>query len=77
MNRDEIFERLQDLVAETLEIDPTEVTLTASLDDLGADSFAKLELVTAMEDAFDVSLDDEVLENIETINDAVDAIAEA
>ncbi len=77
MNRDEIFEKLQDLVAETLEVDPSEVTITASLDDLGADSFAKLELVTAMEDAFDVSLDDEVLESIDTVSDAVDAIAEA
>ncbi len=77
MNRDEIFEKLQDLVAETLEVDPSEVTITASLDDLGADSFAKLELVTAMEDAFDVSLDDEVLESIDTVGDAVDAIAEA
>ncbi len=77
MNRDEIFEKLQDLVAETLEVDPSEVTITASLDDLGADSFAKLELVTAMEDTFDVSLDDEVLESIDTVSDAVDAIAEA
>ncbi len=77
MNRDDVFERLQDLVAETLEVDPSEVTPSSSLDELGADSFAKLELVTAMEDAFDVSLDDEVLESIDSVDDAINAIVEA
>ncbi len=77
MNRDEIFEKLQELVAETLEVDADDVTQTSSLDDLGADSFAKLELVTSIEDAFDVSLDDEVLESIESVDDAINAILEA
>ncbi len=77
MNRDEIFEKLQELVAETLEVEVDEVTQTSTLDELGADSFAKLELVTAMEDTFDVTLDDEVLEQIESIEDAIQAILEA
>ncbi len=77
MNRDDIFEKLQVLVSETLEVDLDDVTPDSSLDDLGADSFAKLELVTAMEDAFDVTLEDEVLESIDTVDDAINAIAEA
>ncbi len=77
MNRDEILEKVIDIVAETLEVEREELSEDTNYDDLGADSFDKLELVTALEDEFGFELDDDVLETIATVGDSVDAILKA
>lgn len=48
--------------------------MSTSFDDLNADSFDKLELVTAFEEEFDLTLDDETLASITSVADAVNAI---
>lgn len=76
MDRDAILEKVISVVNDTLDIDD-EVELTESTnlkDDLGADSFDLLELVTALEDEFELQLDDEAVEKISTIGEVVDAI---
>lgn len=75
MDRAEISKKVIDLVAETLEVDAGDITEATSFEDLGADSFDLLELVTAMEDEFGETLDDDSLQGIKTVGDAVDAIA--
>jgi acyl carrier protein len=51
------------------------VTPSASfVDDLGADSLDQVELVMALEEAFDVEIPDEEAEKIRTVQDAVDYI---
>ena len=77
MNHEDIFNKVQAMVVETLEVEPLDVHEDTTFDDLGADSFDKLELVTALEDEFNLSLDDEVLMNIAAISDAVEAIEQA
>ena len=77
MNHEDIFNKVQAMVVETLEVEPLDVQEDTTFDDLGADSFDKLELVTALEDEFNLSLDDEVLMNIAAISDAVEAIEQA
>lgn len=77
MNRSEIFDKVAMLIAETLEVDADELTETTSFNDLGADSFDMLELVTAMEDEFEVTVDEDGLGEIETIGDAIDVILKA
>ena len=77
MNRAAILERVIALVCETLEADEDSVDESTTFDDLNADSFDKLELVTAFEDEFDLTLDDEVLASINSIGDAVYAIENA
>lgn len=77
MDRASILETIIRLVSETLEADPESITEETSFDDLDADSFDKLELVTAMEDEFDMTLDDEVLTSISTVGEAADAIEAA
>lgn len=77
MDRSAILEKVIECVCESLEVEDEELTEDTSFDDLNADSFDKLELITALEDEFDLTLDDEVLESIVTIGDAVDAIANA
>ena len=49
----------------------------AILEKVIADSFDLLELVTALEDEFDLTFDDEALEKIATVGDAVSAIEAA
>ena len=77
MDRAAILEKVRDLVSETLECDRDSVEEGTSFSDLGADSFDLLELVTAFEDEFGKTLDDDALQGIETVKDAVDGIANA
>ncbi|HOJ87415.1 MAG TPA: acyl carrier protein [Pseudothermotoga sp.] len=70
MNKDELMERIKELVAEKLGADIDEVTEDADLiDDLDADSLDLVDLVMAFEDEFGVSIPDEKLEKIRTIRD--------
>ena len=77
MDRAAILEKVRDRVSETLECDRDSVEEGTSFSDLGADSFDLLELVTAFEDEFGKTLDDDALQGIETVKDAVDAIENA
>ena len=68
-------EKLIDIIAEQLSVDKGKVVLQASfVDDLGADSLDLVELIMAMEEAFDVEIPDEVAEKIMTVQDAVSHI---
>ena len=62
--------RIQSLIAEQLGVDRAEVTKDASiLDDLGADSLDVVELVMSLEDAFDIEVPDDAVEEMCTIGD--------
>ena len=64
MNRQEILEKVVELVNDTLDVDNVELNEDTNLKDLGADSFDLLELVTALEDEFELTMDDEDVEKI-------------
>ncbi|UZQ54687.1 acyl carrier protein [Trichothermofontia sichuanensis B231] len=75
MSEDEIFAKVQKIVAEQLSKDTAEVTPEASFaNDLGADSLDTVELVMALEEEFEVEIPDEDAENIATVQAAVDYI---
>jgi acyl carrier protein len=58
-----------------LSVEEGEVTPAASfVDDLGADSLDRVELIMALEEAFDLEIPDEQAEKIKTVQDAVDYI---
>lgn len=62
--------RIQAIVADQLGVEAAEVTKDASiLDDLGADSLDVVELVMTLEDAFDIEVPDEAVEEMRTIGD--------
>ena len=64
------FEKVRDIIVETLGCDAELVTLEASLaDDLGADSLASVELVMALEEAVGISIDDADVANLKTVGD--------
>jgi acyl carrier protein len=64
------FEELQELAAEVLGIDPSDVQMDKSFQkDLAADSLDLVELIAAIEDHFGVELPEEELENMHRISD--------
>ena len=72
---DELFEKMQKLIVEKLDIDAAKVTLDASFrNDLGADSLDTYELVYAIEEELGVSIPDERANEFETVRDAYDFI---
>jgi len=67
--------RVREIIAEQLQIDASELKLESSfIDDLGADSLDIVELVMAMEDAFEMEIPDEDAEKITTVKNVIDYI---
>lgn len=76
MSQDDIFSKVQEIVAEQLEVALSEVKPEANFaNDLGADSLDTVELVMALEEAFDIEIPDEAAEGITTVQACVDYIS--
>lgn len=77
MSNEEIFQTMQELVAEQFATESSEVTMETSFEeDLGADSVDLVELVMAMEEEFDVGeIQEDELTVLKTVGDAVRYIA--
>ena len=70
----DVVTRLREMVSEQLDVDPARVTDEALLmgeDGLGADSLDMVELAMAVEEAFDIEVDDDELDQVRTFGDAV------
>lgn len=82
LERNEIFEIVRDRLADILEIEPSTITEGQSfVDDLDADSLALIELVEALEEQLgdridDFRIEDEDLEDLKTVRDAIDYVHE-
>jgi acyl carrier protein len=80
MDRQAVFELIRDRLADILEIEPGGISEGASFsDDLEADSLALIELVEALEEelgerSVGFRIDDEDLEDLKTVRDAVDYV---
>ena len=67
-----MFEKVRDIIVESLNCDMNDVTMEASLsEDLGADSLDAVELNMAIEDAFGKAIPDEALAEFKTVGDIV------
>ena len=71
------FEKMQEIIADTLSCDAEKVTMEASLfDDLGADSLDAVELNMTLEDEFGVAVPDEKLGEMKTVADLWNGLSE-
>ena len=71
-----MLEQLQEIIAEKLGIEASEIKPESRFsEDLGADSLDLFEVVMGLEEAFEVSIDNEDLDQIKTVQDAMDYIA--
>ncbi|WP_248922673.1 acyl carrier protein [Olsenella intestinalis] len=78
MERNEILEKVKAAICETLGNDDLTITEETTLKDLGADSFDQLEIMVALEEAFDISLENAAggdMASVETVGQTVDIVA--
>jgi acyl carrier protein len=67
-----VEERVTQIIVDQLGVEPSEVVPEASfLDDLGADSLDRVELIMAFEENFDLEIPDDDAEKIVTVQDAI------
>lgn len=76
-NKEQVFDKVRQIIVDQLGVDEEEVTTEASfIDDLGADSLDIVELIMALEEEFGLEIPDDEAEKISTVNDAVEYIRE-
>ena len=72
------FEKLKKIIAEVCVVDEDKITMDSTFkDDLDADSLDVFQIVTAIEDEFELEISDEDAEKIVTVGDAVEQIQNA
>ena len=69
-----VFEKVQEISVEELGKDAEEVTLTTTFEDLDADSLDLFQVISEIEDAFDIQIDTE--EGLTTVGDLVAYVEE-
>ena len=75
-SRDEVFERVKEMLAEQLGVDENEITEEASFqEDLDADSLDLVELIMELEDQFGMKISDADAQKIQTVGQAVDYVS--
>lgn len=67
------FEKIRDIIADQFGVDADSITEDTAFKDLG-DSMDLIELIMAMEEEFDMEIEDEEADSIKTVGDALDYI---
>ena len=72
------FAKIKEIIVDVLNVSEEDITMnTTFVDDLGADSLDVFQIIMGIEEAFDVEIDNEEVEKIVTVGDAVDQIKNA
>jgi acyl carrier protein len=67
-----VFEKVKNVIVEQLGLDEVEVTMEANFaDDLGVDSLEIFEIVMSLEEAFEIEIPNEDIENIKDVKGIV------
>lgn len=69
-----VFEKVQEIIVEELGKDAEELTLNTTFDDLDADSLDVFQVISEIEDAFDIQIETE--EGLNTVGDLVAYVEE-
>lgn len=67
----DIAERVVQIVAKIVEIDPKSVTLESAFTDIGISSLDALELIFKIEEEFDVRIPDDAASRFRTVGDVI------
>jgi len=75
MDNDQAFDKFKECAVEVLQVEPDKVVLDARFaDDLDADSLDLVELVMALEESFDITVDESELEGVATVKQAFELV---
>ena len=74
-SRDEVFERIKEVLVERLSVEEADITEEANFqEDLDADSLDLVEMIMELEDQFGLKIPDEDAQSIQTVGQAVDYV---
>ncbi len=74
MDESMVFERIKALAKDCFSIADIEITADTSYTDLGLDSLDAYELLMAVEDTFEITLPEDNIDQISTMQDMVDMV---
>lgn len=66
-----IFEKIQEIIMDKMGLDKNEIKLDSSFEDLGADSLDVVEIIMALEEEYEIEIDDDEAVDIDTVGDVV------
>ena len=73
----DVFERVREVMAEQFDVELDSITLdTSFINDLETDSLDVVEFIMALEEEFDIEIEDDNAERISTVSDVVNYIQE-
>ena len=62
-----MIEKIKEILADNLEVEMDEISDDSHIqEDLGADSLDVMDIMTAIEDEFDIQMEDDVIESLTT-----------
>jgi acyl carrier protein len=74
-SRDEVFERIKEVLSERLSVEEADITEEANFqEDLDADSLDLVEMIMELEDQFGIKIPDEDAQKIQTVGQAVEYV---
>ena len=72
------LEKIKPMISEKFGIDEAQITAdTRIIEDLGADSLDRVDMLTIIEDDFNIVIPDEAAMNMRTVGDVVDYMQKA
>jgi acyl carrier protein len=73
-----VFDKIREIIVEQMSIDPEKINMDTSFTtDLNADSLDIFQIISELEDAFDMEFDNDSLEKVKTVGDAVRLLEQA
>lgn len=76
MERETILNKLKTILPDITGCDPDKITESAKLEGLGFDSLDEIELVMALEEEFELEIDETSYQGLETVGEVIDKLAE-
>ncbi|MDX1658313.1 MAG: acyl carrier protein [Nitriliruptorales bacterium] len=76
MNKEQITDRFEEILTGTFGVPEEDFAPDASFEALGLDSLDVVELTLVVEEELGVKIEDEELEDVRTVQDAVDKVAD-
>ncbi|MCX5924710.1 MAG: acyl carrier protein [Candidatus Dependentiae bacterium] len=75
VEQQETFHTIVDIIAATLHIEKGRIHVSSTLQDLGADSLAMVEIILKLEEQFGIEIDDEKAEHLTNVQEVLDYIS--
>lgn len=70
------FEKVSDIIGKRFELSETKITMDTTWEEIGADSIDLVDLISELEDEFDISIPDDSIEDLKAVGDVVNLIDE-